>query len=496
MKWDRDELLCKHLLTKPKPEIGTVLVTGATGYVGGRLVPELLARGYNVRVMARVSSFEIEGRWENAEIVAADALKPEQLSKVLEGVSVAYYLIHSLLLGPDKFENADVEAAMNFRKVAEEQGVKRIIYLGALGDYADNLSPHLRSRNQVAEILREGKTPTTILRAAIIIGSGSASYEILKNLVLKSPVFLLPRWAKTKCQPISIRTLINILVGVLEKEETSGHVYDVGGMEVLTYEKMLRVMSKLLRKKKLFVHVPSNNYGIFSYFASLLTPVAEPIIKSLMMSAKNDVLCKGGNTLPPSMYKPISFKEALLRAMSREELDAVHTRWSDEYPRAHELALKLHELKEPPYYIDSHSILSSKRKESLFKSICKIGGNEGWFYSNWMWRLRGILDSILMGAGTSRGRRSSNILRVHDVVGFFRVEDIVENERLLLRAEMKLPGRAWLEFLIKNKNDQNEIIVTAYFEPYDWKGHVYWYNFLPFHYFLFTNLLKQIDKRS
>ena len=496
MKWDSDELLCKNLLTEPKPELGTILVTGATGYVGGRLVPELLARGYNVRVMARVSSNELEGRWPGVEVIVADALKPKQLSKALEGVYVAYYLIHSLLLGPKKFEDADIKAANNFRIAAKQNGVKRIIYLGALGEYGTGLSPHLRSRNQVAEVLSEGEVPTTILRAAIVIGSGSASYEILKNLVLRSPVFLLPHWAKTKCQPISIRTLINVLVGVLEKEETAGNVYDVGGMETLTYEKMLKIMSKLLNRKKIFINTFFKSVRVYSYFASLLTPVSASIIKSLMQSGNNDVLCQSNKTLPPSMYRPISFKEALLRAMSKEELDAVHTRWSDEYPRAHELAIKLHELKKPTHYVSSYSFLSSKDKESLFKSICKIGGNEGWFHSNWMWRLRGVLDSILLGAGTSRGRRSSNVLRIHDVVGFFRVENILKNELLLLRAEMKLPGKAWLEFKIKSLENKNNLTVTAYFEPYNWTGKVYWYNFLPFHYFIFTNLLKQIDKRS
>ncbi len=496
MKWDSDELLCKNLLTEPKPELGTILVTGATGYVGGRLVPELVARGYKVKVMARVSSAELIGRWPNVEVVVADALKPEQLNKALKGIYAAYYLIHSLLLGPKKFEVADIKAAYNFVNAAKQNDVKRIIYLGALGEYSPGLSPHLRSRNQVAEVLSNGSIPTTILRAAIIIGSGSAPYEILKNLVQKSPVFLLPYWAKTKCQPISIRTLINALIGVLENEETTGKIYDVGGMETLTYEKMVEITSKLLNKKKIFIKTRFKNFKIYSYFASLLTPVPASIIKSLMQSCNNDVLCKSENKLPPSMYKPISFKEALLRAMSREELDEVHTRWSDEYPRAHELAIKLNELKKPPHYINSYSIISYKRKESLFNSICKIGGKEGWFHSNWMWRLRGILDSILMGAGTSRGRRSPKELRMHDVVDFFRVEDILKNNRLLLRAEMKLPGKAWLEFKIKDLGEKNRLTVTAYFEPYNWKGKIYWYNFLPFHYIIFTNLIKQIDKMS
>lgn len=496
MKWDKDELLCKNLLTQPKPELGTILVTGATGYVGGRLVPELLARGYKVRVMARISSEELEGRWPNVEVVVADALIPEQLSKALKGIYAAYYLIHSLLLGPKNFEDADLNSAYNFRIAAQQNGVKRIIYLGALGETGTGLSPHLRSRNQVADLLSNGDISTTILRAAIVIGSGSASYEILKNLVLKSPVFLLPYWAKTKCQPISIRTLINVLIGVLEMEKTSGKVYDLGGMEILTYERMLKIMSKLLNKKKIFIHTSVKNFNLYAYFASLLTPVSAPIIKSLMQSTQNDVLCKSKNTLPSSMYKPLTFKEALLRAMSREELDAVHSRWSDEYPRAHELALKLSEMKEMPYYVSSFSFLSSRPRELLFKSFCRIGGDEGWFNSNWMWRMRGILDSILLGAGTSRGRRSSNVLRIHDVIGFFRVEKIIENKQLLLRAEMKLPGRAWLEFKIEELERLNKLSVTAYFEPYDWKGIVYWYNFLPFHHILFTKLLKQIDKRS
>ncbi len=496
MKWDEADLLCKDLHTAPQPEMGKILVTGATGYVGGRLVPELLARGYHLRIMSRVAEEESQERWPDAEIVIADALNIEQLLDALDGIHTAYYLIHSLLLGPKKFESADIQAAVNFRLAAEANDVKRIIYLGALGDTQSLVSPHLNSRLEVAIELQRGNVATTELRAAMIIGSGSASYEILKHLVKKSPIFFLPYWTKTKCQPISIRGLINVLVGVLETEETSGKSYDIGGIEILTYEQMLRSLSGILDKKKLFINTSFSNIRFYSYIASLLTPVPDGIIFSLLEGCRDEVICRDLAILPTSLYKPISFKEAILNAMSREERDTVHTSWSDEYPRAHELAIKLHELENPPFYISSYSLLSAKSTEAIFHSFCKIGGEEGWFHANWMWRLRGILDRIFLGVGSSRGRRSLSTLRVNDVVDFWRVEQIRKNQKLLLRAEMKIPGKAWLEFEINKDGENNRLIVTAYYDPNGWLGKLYWYSVLPSHYFIFTNLMKQIEKRG
>ncbi|MFQ5627363.1 MAG: SDR family oxidoreductase, partial [bacterium] len=435
-------------------------------------------------------------RWPGAEIVVADALKLNALRLALKGIHIAYYLIHSLLLGPKKFESADIAAAINFRKAAEENDVKRIIYLGGLGDVSSPLSAHLRSRIQVAEELKRGKVSVTILRAAIIIGSGSASYEILHHLARKSPAFLIPYWTRTKCQPISIRDLIKILVGVMETCETIGKSYDIGGAEVLTYEMMLKNLASILGKKRLFFKSYISSFRLYAYVASLLTPVPASIIRSLMSGCQNEVVCQHNDLHRILSINPITFNESILRAMSREELDAVHTRWSDEYPPAHELALKLHELENPPYYVSSYSRLTSKTPAPLFREICRIGGARGWFHANWMWRLRGNFDRLFLGVGISRGRRSASGLRVNDAVDFWRVEALKKNRMLLLRAEMKLPGKAWLEFRIYRGTKWTRLIVTAYFEPRGLFGKIYWYNFLPFHHFIFKNLLKQIEKKS
>lgn len=319
IKINKNDLFCNTLNTKPCPEIGKILVTGATGYVGGHLIRELLARGYQIRATTRSSAVKSIEHFPEFETVVADALDINQLVKALKGIHTAYYLIHSLLLESKKFPKVDIQAAINFRKAAEINNVKRIIYLGALGDKKSLLSTHLKTRLRVAKELKRGNVQTTILRAAIIVGPGSASYEILKNIVKKSPIFLIPYWAKTKCQPISIHSLINILVGVLETDETSGKSYDIGGKDILTYEMMLKTFSGILNKKKLFIRTSISNVNLYSFFASLLTPIPGPIIKSLMESCRNEVICKKNDALLKSLYKPVEFKEAVLRALTLNE---------------------------------------------------------------------------------------------------------------------------------------------------------------------------------
>jgi len=496
VKNENQDLYCTDLSSSPRPELGKILVTGATGYIGGRLVPELLARGYTVRIMVRVPSQELKTQWPNTEVLVADAGKPDELLSALEGIHTAFYLIHSLLLGPRQFEAADLQAAINFRTAAKEMNVKRIIYLGGLGDIQTSLSPHLRSRIRIAEELQRGIVPVTILRAAIIIGSGSASYEIIEHLIRNAPVLLIPPWARTHCQPISVRDVIKYLVGALEVAETEGKSFDIGGNEILTYETMLRTLTEILGKKRLFIPIPFSNIKTLAYFASLVTPVPQQITRSLMESSSNEVVCSHNEIKKFLPFEPIPFREALVRALSREEQDRVSTRWSDAYPPAHELAIKLHEVDPAPNFSASYSLLSDKNAADLFQSICMIGGKEGWFNSNWMWKLRGMVDRMLLGVGSSRGRRSRSSLRINDVIDFWRVEDMIKDTMLLLRAEMKLPGKAWLQFTIDTQKERTILSVKAFYQTSTIVGKLYWYAFLPFHHFIFRDLIHQIEKRS
>ncbi|OGU38242.1 MAG: hypothetical protein A2X61_02900 [Ignavibacteria bacterium GWB2_35_12] len=317
MKWSKNDLLCRGLPTEPQPSMGRILVTGGTGYIGGRLIPELLARGYKIRVMVRSYFPEMYDNWPEAEIIVGDVFDSDSLGKALEGINTAYYLIHSLLLGKKKFQTADILAAANFRKAAEEKNLKRIIYLGGLGDPKSSLSAHLKNRMLVAQELQKGKVPVTSLRAAIVIGSGSASYEMIKHLVKNCPVFLIPKHAKANCQPIAIRDLIKYLVGTLETSETSGKSYDIGGSDIINYEMMLKVQSDIVNKRRLFLPSFFIPIKFYSYIVSFLTPISPLIVMSLMESCKNDAVCKSDDIRKIIQFEPLGYKESLLRAITK-----------------------------------------------------------------------------------------------------------------------------------------------------------------------------------
>ncbi len=308
---------CDDLPTRPIPA-NKILVTGATGYIGGELIPELMARGYQVRVMVRSYSPEHSIRWPGVEVVMADALDFESLNDALKGIHCAYYLLHSLHLGKKKFKHIDNQAATNFQKAASINNLKRIIYLGGLGNPEIPLSDHLRSRLMVADELRKGKTPVTFLRAAVIIGSDSASYKIIKHLVQNCPVFLFPQRANSNCQPIAIRDVIKYLVGSLENAKTTGETYDIGGPNVLTYQKMLKIQAKVLGKKRYFYPSFFSTINIYARITSMLTPVPFKLIKSLMESCVNDVVCQNKEIKKLIPFRPLTYKEALVKALNRE----------------------------------------------------------------------------------------------------------------------------------------------------------------------------------
>ncbi len=316
-------LFCRDSPSKPLPHVGTILVTGASGHVGGRLVPELLARGYKVRVMLRGKNIAYKSRWTGAETVIADVLNEEHLKTALDGIDTAFYLIHSLRLGPKSFEAADISASANFRKVADEKHVKRLIYLGGLEDIRSSLSSHLGNRIEVARELKKGKTPVTVLRAAVIVGNGSASYEIMQYLVKRLPVIPFPPQARNKCQPVAISDVIKYLVGVLEVPETAGKDFDIGGRDVLSYKELLKVLAGLLDKRTIFIPFPFFNIWIYTYLASLLTPIPSSITRCLIEGLENEAICNDESIKKYFSFEPMSYKEAVLRTIAPEKQDNV-----------------------------------------------------------------------------------------------------------------------------------------------------------------------------
>lgn len=484
------------LPTSANPDLGLILVTGASGYVGGRLIPVLLERGYQVRLLVRGDKDMYATQWPGLDVVEGDARKMGDLTAALDGVAVAYYLIHSMVLGREHFAAADLEAARNFRQAAQQAGLSRIIYLGGLSPDKEALAKHLASRQRVARELAAGSVATTILRASVIIGSGSASFETIRSLVNNLVVIPLPPWSRNLTQPIGIRDVVKYLVAVLETPEAANRTYDIGGADILSYAGMMQALAKILKKRRYFFKVPFGHTSFAGFIMSLVTPVPAPITLCLTGSLKHETVCRDASAVDTFRFTPLTYQEAVIRAMDRDKLDQVSTRWSNAYPPAHELAIKLHQLRRAPRFSAHHTLRSNQTAEALFEAISRIGGRQGWFNANWMWRLRGAFDRLIFGVGSARGRRSSRDLAVNDVIDFWRVEDLKPNRRLLLRAEMRMPGRAWLEFSLTPDGDGNVLALDAYYATRSLYGTIYWRMFQPFHWYIFDTLLKQIERRA
>jgi uncharacterized protein YbjT (DUF2867 family) len=494
---------CDDLPTSPLPGVKTVLVSGASGYVARRLVPELLFRGYRVRCMLRIKGMPQLLTHNKLEYVYADALNKEQLQQVMKGIDVAYYLIHSMRTMNKKFRQTDKIAAKNFREAAEDQGVKKIIYLGGLGETSKILSRHLESRIEVGSILSDGSIPVIRLRGAIIIGTGSASYELLKSMIQHMRwVPFLPEF-NSRCQPIAVRDVIKYLVGVLETDELKTRIYPIGCRDVMTYQEMVKRFAKVMNKRIRFfdvswVPLPVNVLcRLFAYWLHLFISVPVNITSLLLESLRTDVVCPDESIREILPFETMGFETAVKSALQKEKNSMVYSHWSDVPPENMIDLLPLYKFESSNFIVEEHSKDIPVSAETVFQSICRIGGSHGWVHANLLWKIRGFIDRVLGGVGLNRGRRDPNDLRIGDSVDFWRVENLTPNRELLLRAELISPGLSWLQFELEPiKNDSTRLTLRAHFIPDPIWGHVYWTVLSKFHTYIFKGMLNYFFKES
>ncbi|WP_405657196.1 SDR family oxidoreductase [Streptomyces sp. RK9] len=482
------------------------LVTGASGYVGGRLVPELLEAGHRVRCLARAPGKLRDHPWAaDADVVRGDVTDAESVAAAMSGIDVAYYLVHALGSGAG-FEETDRRAARVFAEQAQAAGVRRIIYLGGLtprGVPENELSPHLRSRAEVGRIFLDGPVPATVLRAAVVIGSGSASFEMLRYLTERLPVMVTPSWVHTRTQPIGIRDVLRYLVGSATMPQNVDRAFDVGGPDVLTYRQMMRRYAAVARlRKRLIVPVPMLTPRLSSHWVGLVTPVPAALARPLTESLRHEVVCQEHDIaryVPDLPGRPLPFDEALALALRRVREAQVTTRWSSaSVPGAPSDPLPT----DPDWaggslYEDDRQRSVDVPPDVLWKVIEGIGGDNGWYSMPLAWAVRGWLDRFVGGVGLRRGRRDAERLRVGDSLDFWRVEEIEPGRLLRLRAEMRLPGLAWLEmYADSDDTGHTRYRQRALFHPRGLLGHAYWWAVFPFHAVVFGGMARNITQAA
>ena len=468
-----------------------VLLTGSTGYIGRRLKKKLLEdKNIDLRLLVRNKNSLSSDVANNIEIIQGDTFDIESLKIALKDVDVAYYLIHSL--NKDNYKDLDRLSAQNFLDVAVSCNVKRIVYLGGLGVKNSDTSEHLLSRIETGEILSSNKNIQTIwIRAGVIIGSGSASFEIVRNLTEKLPIMTTPKWVGTKAQPIAVDDVLLYLQSSLYLQTKENLIVDIGS-EKLSYKNMMLKTAKVLGLKRVIIPLPFMSINISSYWLNLFTPVPFSVAKALIEGLKSEVVIQNDNAKKyfPNIT-PITYENAVSNAIKEIEEDQVISRWNDNFDNVWEKNSQ-NEISKAIFIDRKEEDISNIEPSKIYQSFISIGGTNGWFDFDFLWELRGIIDKMIGGVGLKRGRRSQCDLRISDCLDFWKVVDLKQNERLLLYAQMKLPGSAWLEFKIKD----NKLIQSAYFYPKGVLGRLYWYALVPLHYFVFNNMIKSIIKKA
>jgi uncharacterized protein YbjT (DUF2867 family) len=470
-----------------------ILIIGASGYIGSRLVPLLRARGHDL-VLASRDAQSLADRFPDARVVVADLLDPATLGPAVERVDVAYYLAHSMGAGERGFAERDRLAAANFAAAAAAAGIGRIVYLGGLGDDAADLSHHLASRHETGAELAAHGVPVTEFRAAVIIGSGSASFEILRHLTERLPIMITPRWVGTRCQPIGIRDVLDYLVGALDHPEVTG-IVEIGGPDILSYGDMMRTYARLRGLRRLMIPVPVLTPRLSSYWVNLVSPVPARIARPLIEGLRNEVIVRDPGPAAAFGLEPLSYPDALQRAIDRTDRHDIESTWFDALATPDRAPLaSLSSLEGMIVERRQRSVTASP--ERVFAEVERLGGRAGWPYGNLLWRVRGLVDRVVGGVGMRLGRRDPDRLRVGDALDFWRVEEVRRPELLRLRAEMRVPGRAWLQYEVIATDSGCRLVQTAFFEPKGLPGLAYWYVLYPVHGLIFRGMVRVLAQRA
>jgi uncharacterized protein YbjT (DUF2867 family) len=471
-----------------------ILLTGPTGYVGGRLLKVFEQTDHSVRCIARKPEFLVKRLGAGTEVVAGDALRYDTLVAALRGIDVAYYLIHSMG-SAGTFEEDDRIAATNFGRACAECGVGRIIYLGGLGEDDRELSSHLRSRHEVGRILRECKVPVIEFRASIIIGSGSLSFELVRALTERLPVMIAPRWVSVPTQPIAIEDIIAYLVAAAGLPVKESRILEIGGADVVSYGEIIKEYARQRGLHRVIISVPMLTPRLSSLWLGLVTPIYARVGRKLIDSLRYPTVVRDTSALNLFKIRPRGIREAIKRALENEEHEFAVTRWSDALSSAGK-ARSWGGRRFGTRIVDSRTMQVALDRTAVFAAVRRIGGDTGWYYANWLWTVRGFLDLLSGGPGLRRGRRNPESLVVGDHVDFWRVEAFEPDRLLKLASEMHLPGRAWLQFEVSGTTTGSAIRQTAIFDPLGFSGLLYWYLLYPLHKLVFAGMLRSICRTA